>query len=234
MEEVKMAEPKSDFPLLEKAMLESRTPGYRRVDQSRYVHLPEDDNDFRYRIMAAAVDENVDPKFRQEITEATRSELDDLGKVYGLSRGGTLPKERQYLPTLSDLVDRLTIVQQKMIFIPEKQKEYAAEIAMLMHDIDLILHRLHKRLSAREVRAIIVIMLSNRVIWENESEIRNGDSTESDSEQFKRLRFTHSINGVRNTAKNVLAEIDGGRKDYKIDCWAAELAEDFGNWDIFK
>jgi hypothetical protein len=139
--------------------------------------------------------------------------------------------QRKFLPTLSDLVDRLTIVQQKAIFISDKRDEYVAEMNLILHDIDLILSELEsrgRRLGAREVRAIAVIMLTNRFIWENESLARLGGP-----EHDRRLKLTHSVNGVRNTAKNVLAEIDGGRHDHKIDCFAAELVEDFGDWNVF-
>ena len=136
--------------------------------------------------------------------------------------------DRKYLPTLSDLVDRLTIVQLKMIFIPDRRKEYSEERELIMHDIDLILNGLDHKLNARAIMAITLIQLTNRCIWESESKARAGGS-----EQDKLLKFTHSINGVRNTAKNVLAEEAGGRKDYKIDALAADLPEEFGNWDIF-
>lgn len=52
---------------------------------------------------------------------------------------------------------------------------------------------------AKMIRAILIIMLTNRYIWENESKARLGGS-----EQDKLLKLTHSINGIRNTAKNVL------------------------------
>lgn len=136
--------------------------------------------------------------------------------------------ERKYLPTLSDLIDRLTIVQLKMIFIPDHREEYMIERELVMHDIDMILNGLDHRLNARAIMAITMIQLTNRCIWESESKARAGGN-----EQDKLLRFTHSINGVRNTAKNVLAEEAGGRKDYKIDALAADLPEDFGNWRIF-
>lgn len=136
--------------------------------------------------------------------------------------------ERKYLPTLSDLVDRLTIVQLKMIFIPERRKEYIEERELILHDIDLILDGLNYNLNARSIMAITMIQLTNRCIWESESKARAGGN-----EQDKLLRFTHSINGVRNTAKNILAEEAGGRKDYKIDALAADLPEDFGNWRVF-
>ena len=139
--------------------------------------------------------------------------------------------QRKYLPTLSDLVDRLTIVQQKAIFISTKKDAYMAEMAAIMHDIDLILSSLSalgQHLTAHEVRAICVIMLTNRFIWENESKAREGGP-----DQDKLLKLTHSINGVRNAAKNELSAIDGGRQDFKLDCFAAELVPEFGNWDVF-
>lgn len=133
--------------------------------------------------------------------------------------------ERKWLPTLSELIDRLTIVQLKQIFIPEHAVEYAGEAELIEHDIDLLL--VGKKIDARVVRAIMLVMLSNRVIWENESKARLGDAS-----QDKLLKFTHSINGIRNRAKNIIAEMDGGRKDFKLDCLAAELPAEFGNWNL--
>jgi hypothetical protein len=137
-------------------------------------------------------------------------------------------KQRKFLPTLSDLVDRLTIVQLKAIFISEHRNEYLAERAMIEHDIDMILGDRKKKIGASEIHAIIVIMLANRFIWENESKARAGGA-----EQDKLLKLTHSINGVRAAAKNQLAAADGGRKDYKIDSLAADLPPEFGNWRVF-
>lgn len=136
------------------------------------------------------------------------------------------PNKRKYLPTLSDLVDRLSIVQLKAVFIPERTREYLEERALIEHDIDLILRG--QKVTASDVHAILVIMLANRFIWENESKARDGGT-----EQDKLLKLTHSINGVRNAAKNQLARLDGGRKDYKIDALAANLPAEFGNWKIF-
>jgi hypothetical protein len=71
-------------------------------------------------------------------------------------------------------------------------------------------------------------MASNFYIWVNESKARAGGP-----DQDKLLKFTHSINGVRNTAKNVVSQEFGERADLKVDCLAAEFAEEFGNWNIF-
>lgn len=136
---------------------------------------------------------------------------------------------RAYLPTFAELIDRLTIVQLKAIFIQEHKAEYEKEIALIMQDIDSIIREKNAVLLADEIRTIAVLAIANRVIWENESIARSGGN-----EAEGRLRLTHSINGVRNTAKNVLAKAAGDRLDYKIDALAADLPEEYGNWAVFK
>ena len=48
---------------------------------------------------------------------------------------------RKFLPTLNELIDRLSIHQLKEVFIPENKENYAKEIKDMMHDIDLILKK---------------------------------------------------------------------------------------------
>ena len=136
---------------------------------------------------------------------------------------------RKYLPTFAELLDRMTICQLKAIFIPENKDAYDKEIEDIKHDIDQIISEKDVKVSAEMIRAICVVMLSNRYIWENESKCRSG----TDQDLFL-LKLTHSINGVRNVAKNVISKELGERVDLKTDCLAAELKSDFQNWDIFK
>ncbi len=161
--------------------------------------------------------------------------------------------DRKYLPTFSDLIDRLSIAILKSIFIPEHKEAYEKEQEFIMHDIDTIIiennpsdvtiyapqdveegdsrvrHNPRRQvINARIIRAMLIIMLTNRYIWENESKARAGGS-----EQDKLLKLTHSINGVRNTAKNLISAELGERVDLKIDCLAEELVKEFGNWNVF-
>tara|TARA_R110000851_G_scaffold127690_1_gene259837 strand:+ start:378 stop:785 length:408 start_codon:yes stop_codon:yes gene_type:complete len=129
--------------------------------------------------------------------------------------------ERKYLPTLGELVDRLSIAQLKEVFITEHKEEYAKEIADITHDIQLILDK-SDNTCAETIRAIIVLSQMNLHIWHNESNYRKGVKDGND------LELTHGLNGIRNVAKNRIQEIAGGRKDYKIDCLAAEFKE----WEI--
>lgn len=142
-------------------------------------------------------------------------------------------EQRKYLPGLSDLIDRMSIVLQKEIFLEGHRDEYRAEMALIMHDIDLILAD-RPPIRAEQIKAMIVVQLANAYIWQNETRIRDGSSDEPDAVQLRRLKATHAVNGVRATGKNVIAAFDGGRADYKIDCFAADLIEEFGNWNVFE
>ena len=128
---------------------------------------------------------------------------------------------RKYLPTLAELVDRLSIVQLKEVFITEHKEEYAKEIKDIVHDIDMILNDEDVKLSGKDVRAIVVLSQMNLHIWHNETKYRAGEGDGN-------LGLTHGLNGIRNTAKNMIQENVGSRKDYKIDCIAAE----FKDWNI--
>jgi hypothetical protein len=131
-------------------------------------------------------------------------------------------KNRKYLPTLSELIDRLSIVQLKEVFIPEHKSEYSQEIKDIIHDIQQNINENNSEITAETIRAIVVLSQMNLHIWHNESNYRKG------IKDGNNLELTHGLNGIRNVAKNKIQEIVGGRKDYKIDCLAAE----FKDWDI--
>ena len=124
--------------------------------------------------------------------------------------------ERRYLPTVAELIDRLSIIQLKEVFITEHKEEYAKEIQDIVHDLSEL------GLNGEMIRAIVVLSQMNLHIWHNESNYRKGIKNGNN------LELTHGLNGIRNTAKNKIQELAGGRKDYKIDCLAAE----FQDWEI--
>lgn len=129
-----------------------------------------------------------------------------------------MSSERKYLPTFAELIDRLSILQLKEIFIPEHKKRYAEEINDILYDLKNILKENgYKEEFADIILDIIVLSQFNLHIWHNEAVARSSGGEGN-------LRLTHSINGIRNHAKNRIQSIIGGRKDYKIDCLAAEFS----------
>jgi hypothetical protein len=136
---------------------------------------------------------------------------------------------RKYLPTFAELIDRMTICQLKSIFIPDNKEAYDEEISDIKYDLDQIIKEKDVDLTAELIRAVSIVMLSNRYIWENESKVRSS----ADDDESYLLKLTHSINGVRNTAKNAISKELGERVDLKTDCLAAELKSNLQNWDVF-
>ena len=131
-------------------------------------------------------------------------------------------EQRKFLPTLGELIDRLSIHQLKEVFIPENKKNYAKEMNDIVHDINMILKEKDITLNAEIIRAIIVLSQMNTHIWYNESQVSKGEKGTDN------LMLTHGLNGIRNTAINKIMEVVGGRKDYKVDCIAAE----FKDWEV--
>ena len=133
---------------------------------------------------------------------------------------------RKYLPTLGELIDRLSIIELKEVKIPQHKEEYAKEIKDIVYDISQILDS-NKQLKVDGdfITAIIVLSQMNTHIWYNEDRARSGDN------KGNQLLLTHGLNGIRNTAKNKIQELDGGRKDYKVDCIAAEFKEWEVSWE---
>ena len=131
--------------------------------------------------------------------------------------------ERKYQYTVADLIDRLSISLMKSIFVD--RLPYRAEMSLIIEDLEQIMPQ-RAPMDARLIYAVLVLMLANRYIWENEAIARK-------SGKGGRLRATHSVNGVRTRAKNEISKIFGERMDTKIDCLAANLPEDCGDWRVF-
>lgn len=125
-------------------------------------------------------------------------------------------KQRKYLPTLAELLDRLIISQTKELKIPEHREEYTQEINDIVHDIQFIIDDSSdkaggKLIDANMLRDVIILSLINREIWINEENARKGNK------EGNNLELSHGLNGIRNAAKNKIQERLGGRSDHKID-----------------
>lgn len=112
-------------------------------------------------------------------------------------------KDREYLPTLADLIDALSIDQIKEIKLKNKQS-YALEMKRISHDIDLLISQKQIQLSAKLIRMMIIIAQMNLFIWINK------DKMQEDPEHYNDLlKLAHQLNGIRNRVKNRFLELSG-------------------------
>lgn len=112
---------------------------------------------------------------------------------------------RQFNATFAELVDKLTVDQIKEALLPEERaKEYASEIKLLEHDIDLILSEKEIKFSAEFVRMITLLAQSNLHVWYIK------DKMMAEPEDYiEQLRFAQDINGIRNHIKNLILKATG-------------------------
>lgn len=122
---------------------------------------------------------------------------------------------RQYFLSFSELLDRLNIVMMKEINILDHKERYTKEKDILLHDIEEIIKEKNIELTKELLRNIIGLSQINSSLWYNLSDI-NTDMVED----YKKMKTTTDLNGMRNKFKNRIQEIikEEDKKEYKQDC----------------
>ncbi len=114
--------------------------------------------------------------------------------------------------TTGELIDRMSIVWRKCYYGGDDFIDEYNEIR------DELKSRIKKmKLSVDTIEAIIQITNINADIWNNEDFVRKGEFEKfSESEQLKRLKFTHALNDKRARAKSRINESVGEMRDKKV------------------
>ncbi len=120
-------------------------------------------------------------------------------------------KERKYKWSFAELLDRLTIVQQKEIYNVEHRDKFTQELNDILYDLGLEIEEDNIKITPNLLRDVIVLTLMNSWIWANEDNIRKGVAGENN------LVLTHQLNDLRSAAKKRIQEEIGGRIDYKLN-----------------
>ena len=140
-----------------------------------------------------------------------------------LKFGGTSVGTIERIQHVAKIIEKERQLGNKIIAVVSAMAGKTNELIELSKEIQEILHDINlEGQDAELIRAVIVLSQMNLHIWHNESNYRKG------IKDGNNLELTHGLNGIRNTAKNIIQEKVGGRKDYKIDCLAAE----FKDWEI--
>ena len=132
---------------------------------------------------------------------------------------------KKWMPSLGELLDRLTILELRHLHDTERREAIAKEISDILDDINLELPKSpYPALDADFLRALIVLAQFNTHIWNNEDNARKGDKSGNE------LYFTHSCNGVRCRAKDKVNRFTNGRLDQKVNAIAADIPDFEPSW----
>lgn len=136
-------------------------------------------------------------------------------------------KERQFLPPLAELLDRLTVTQIKQAILGDKNKDFANEIKKISNDIDIIISESNIKLDSNLIRIIVLISQINLHIWKNKDLMQ--ENLNNNEKYLSLLKLSHQLNGIRNRMKNYILEIEGENDESQRK---SNFETDNLDWDI--
>lgn len=127
--------------------------------------------------------------------------------------------ERAYRWSFAELVDRLSIVVQKIVYAEseEMRNSFVQERNDIVHDLDLFLKE-GVAIDGEMISRICYLQLVNATIWANETAGRGEGSAAN-------YEFTHGLNANRATIKKAISQKANGRVDHKLNYIS-------GAWDL--
>ena len=137
------------------------------------------------------------------------------------------PTQRQFLPTFSELIDRMTVTQIKLNLIENGKEDFREELRKISSDLDLILAKNPIAFSGDLILTFITIAQLNLHIWHNKDKMQ--ENLKNEEEYLRLLKLSHQLNGYRNQLKNDLLRIEGSadksqlRSNFETDGLSFEI-----------
>jgi hypothetical protein len=123
-------------------------------------------------------------------------------------------KEKKYHLPISELVDRLTILEIKLVLDSKNTNDYLNELDLLKHDIELELGMKSTQIDLRLIQILVALGQMNLHIWYIKDRMKNQiDSPEAYAADMK---LAHQLNGLRNQLKNNLLQLEGHTNNAKV------------------
>ena len=116
-------------------------------------------------------------------------------------------KSRQFLPPLSEIIDRMTVTQIKLNLFENGKSDFESELKRLSNDIDIILSEKNIPASSELIYLIVMLSQLNLHIWQNKDLMQL--NLENEHKYLALLKKAHQLNGFRNQIKNRLLNIEG-------------------------
>ena len=116
-------------------------------------------------------------------------------------------KPRQFLPPLSEIIDRMTVTQIKLNLIESGKADFKSELQRLSNDIDIIIGERSIPASSELIYSIVMLAQLNLHIWQNKDEMQL--NLENEAIYLSLLKRAHQLNGFRNQIKNRILLLEG-------------------------
>lgn len=115
------------------------------------------------------------------------------------------------MPSFAELIDRLSIVIQKIIHAETEEMKVAfvQERDDIIHDIDLFISE-GVKVDGKTISDSMTLQVVNCTIW-------NGESAGRGDGDAKNYEMTHALNSNRAEVKKHISERSKGRVDFKLN-----------------
>jgi hypothetical protein len=115
-------------------------------------------------------------------------------------------KVKKYHLPLSELIDRLSILEIKLVLDPISAPSYLDELSRIKNDIEIELEEKNYSLNLKTIQILITLGQMNLHIWYIKDTMKT--QLEDESSYANNMKLAHQLNGLRNQLKNSLLGLD--------------------------
>jgi hypothetical protein len=123
-------------------------------------------------------------------------------------------EEKKYHLPISELIDRLTILQIKLVLNSDNTTEYLTELKLLKNDINIELNKKPTIISMEIIQILIALGQMNLHIWYIKNMMKV--QVNQPAEYAASMKLAHQLNGLRNQLKNELLALEGETNTAKV------------------
>jgi len=125
-----------------------------------------------------------------------------------------MDKAKKYHLPISELVDRLTILEIKLVLDPKNTADYLEELGLLKNDIEMELTLKSTVVTVELIQTLITLGQMNLHIWYIKDRMK--DQINMPTEYGENMKLAHQLNGIRNQLKNNLLQLEGITNTAKV------------------
>ena len=122
--------------------------------------------------------------------------------------------ERRYLPTFSELIDRLSIIEIKLVLDVKNSSDYLHELSLLKNDIQFELESKDTNLDINLIQILISLGQMNLHIWYIKDKMKS--QLDQPDKYAANMKLAHQLNGLRNQLKNTLLRLEENSSNAKV------------------
>ena len=122
-------------------------------------------------------------------------------------------KKKYHLP-ISELIDRMTILEIKLVLDSKNSRDYLQELDLLKNDISIELEKKVSNIDVTLIQILVSLGQMNLHIWYLKDKMK--DQIDQPILYASNMKLAHQLNGLRNQLKNELLNLQGDTNVAKV------------------